>query len=64
MLITDDHLLVFEMVDLRRLIRVFLSVPNPVAALVFEHSVDDEVPVTLVVDNHYVSLYYLLFSYH
>ena len=33
---------------------------NAVAAPVFEQSVDDEVPVTFVVDNHYVSLYYLL----
>ncbi|XP_021999581.1 uncharacterized protein LOC110896721 [Helianthus annuus] len=83
MSITDDHLLVFEMVDFKTFdLSVFSckpalltyppelcvikkeltddlievsddEVPNAVAAPVFEQSVDDEVPVTFVVDNHY-----------
>ncbi|KAJ0548497.1 putative transcription factor B3-Domain family [Helianthus annuus] len=83
MSITDDHLLVFEMVDFKMFdlsvfsckpaLLTFLpelgvinneptdelievsddEVPNPVAAPVFEQSVDDEVQVTFVVDNHY-----------
>ncbi|MFS8001404.1 putative transcription factor B3-Domain family [Helianthus anomalus] len=90
MSITDDHLLVFEMVDFKTFdLSVFSckpalltyppevcllkkeptnvlievsddEVPNAVAAPVFEHSVDDEVPITFVVDNHYISLYYFL----
>ncbi|KAJ0742673.1 putative transcription factor B3-Domain family [Helianthus annuus] len=83
MSITDDHLLVSEMVDFNTFdLNVFSckpalltfppelgvinneptdelievsddEVPNPVAAPVFEQSVDDEVQVTFVVDNHY-----------
>ncbi|KAJ0808811.1 putative transcription factor B3-Domain family [Helianthus annuus] len=83
MSITDDHLLVFEMIDRKTFeLSVFCckpalltypfelsvikkeptdgvievsddEVPDAVAGPVFEQSVDDEVPVTFVVDNHY-----------
>ncbi|KAJ0892892.1 putative transcription factor B3-Domain family [Helianthus annuus] len=55
MSITDDHLLVFEMIDRKTFeLSVFFVVPDAVARPVFEQSVDDEVPVTFVVDNHYM----------
>ncbi|KAM0010769.1 putative DNA-binding pseudobarrel domain superfamily [Helianthus debilis subsp. tardiflorus] len=83
MSITDDHLLVFEMVDFKTLDLSVLSCkpglltfppelcvinkestdelievsddedPNPIVAPGIEQSVDDEVPVTFVVDNHF-----------
>ncbi|KAJ0624216.1 putative transcription factor B3-Domain family [Helianthus annuus] len=83
MSITDDHLLVFEMLDKHTFdLSVFSckpailtyppelcvmkkepcdevfevsddEVPNAVAAAGGQQSVDDEVPVTFVVDNHY-----------
>ncbi|MFS7969040.1 hypothetical protein Hanom_Chr09g00804471 [Helianthus anomalus] len=36
------------------------DVPNPIAEPVIEQSDDDEVPVTFVVDNHFVIFYSLL----
>ncbi|KAF5783318.1 hypothetical protein HanXRQr2_Chr11g0506501 [Helianthus annuus] len=49
MSITDDHLLVFEMLDKHTFDLSVFSF----AATGVEQSVDDEVPVTFVVDNHY-----------
>ncbi|MFS7943878.1 putative transcription factor B3-Domain family [Helianthus anomalus] len=53
MSITDDHLLVFEMVDFKTIDLSVFSYPNPIVAPGIEQHVDDEVPVTFVVDNHF-----------
>ena len=92
MSITDDHLVVFEMVNLRTFDMSVFSckpailtlppelcvtkkeqtdefievsddeLPNPIAEVGVEQDQDDEVPVTFRVDNHYVSLFFLVFG--
>ncbi|MFS7920083.1 putative DNA-binding pseudobarrel domain superfamily [Helianthus anomalus] len=53
MSITDDHLLVFEMIDFKTFDLSVFSYPNPIVAPGIEQSVDDEAPLTFIVDNHF-----------